>query len=84
MLESGLVDSYDEAHFNAKLVSLAHIWDNIFPGFYKWFSKNRKILFCKSVILSIRQELGIEDRFYENGLELKYKLQQENYRTGSA
>ena len=75
LLESGLVDSYDEAHFNAKLVSLAHIWDNLFPGFYKWFSKNCKVLLCKSFILSARQELGIEDRFYTNGLELKHKLQ---------
>ena len=35
LLESGLVDSYDEADFNVKLVSLAHIWDNLFPGFHK-------------------------------------------------
>ena len=35
LLESGLVDSYDEADFNVKLVSLDHIWDNLFPGFHK-------------------------------------------------
>ena len=63
LLESGLVDSYDEADFNVKLVSLAHIWVNLVPGFHKWFSKNRKVLFCESVILSARQGLGIEDRY---------------------
>ena len=68
LLESGLVDSYDEADFNVKLVSLAHIWDNLVPGFHEWFSKNRKVLFCESVVLSALQELGIEDRFYKMGL----------------
>lgn len=70
-MESGLVDSYDEADFNVKLVLLAHIWDNLVLGFHKWFSKNSKVLFCESVILSARQELGIENRFYTNGLEFK-------------
>ena len=63
LLKSRLVDSYDEADFNVKLVSLVHIWDNLVPGFHKWFSKNRKVLFCESVILSARQGLGIEDRY---------------------
>ena len=49
LLESRLVDSYDEADFNVKLVSLVYIWDNLVPGFHKWFSKNRKVLFCESV-----------------------------------
>ena len=70
-MESGLFDSYDEADFNVKLVLLAHIWDNLVPGFHKWFSKNRKVLFYESVILSARQELGIENRFYAIGLEFK-------------
>ena len=79
LLESRLVNSYDEADFNVKLVSLAHIWDNLVLGFHKWFSKNWKVLFCESVILSARQELGIEDRFYTNGLELK-QLQKKKLR----
>ena len=60
LLESGLVDFYDKADFNVKLFLLAHIWDNLVPGFHKWFSINRKVLFCESVILSARQEQGIE------------------------
>ena len=80
LLESGLVDSYDEVDFNVKLFSSAHIWDNLFPEFHKWFSKNRKVLFCESVILSARQELGIENRFDTNRFELKHKLQKKKLR----
>ena len=80
LLESGLVHSYDEVNFNVKLFSPAHIWDNLVPGFHKWFSKNRKVLFCESVILFAPQELGIENRFYANRLELKHKLQKKKLR----
>ena len=63
------------SHFRKDRQCYRRFWDNLVPGFHKWFSKNRKVLFCESVILSARQELGIEDRFYINGLEFKHKLQ---------
>ena len=75
LLESGLADSYDEEDFNVKLESLASIWNELVPGFHDWFKRKRKQMFCESIILSARKALGIEGRFYTNGLELKHKLQ---------
>ena len=37
--------------------------------------KNHKKLFCNCLIISAREKLGMKGRFYNNGLELKHKLQ---------
>lgn len=43
-------------------------------------SKTRSQQFKDSLIMSARQSLGIEGRFYTNGLELKHKLQKKRLR----
>ena len=75
LLQNGLADADDESDFEAKLESLKPLWSDLVPGFHHWFESNRSKQFKDCLILSARQILGIEGRFYTNGLELKHKLQ---------
>ena len=75
LLQNGLADAEDECDFDAKLDSLKPVWEEIAPGFHHWFKSNRSKLFKDCLVLSARENLGIEGRFYTNGLELKHKLQ---------
>ena len=75
MLQSGLADADDDADFDIKLSSLEEIWEEILPGFYDRFYLHHRDLFLQCLMSSARDELGIEVRFYTNGLELKHKLQ---------
>lgn len=74
-LHNGLADAEDEYDFDTKLESLKPVWEEIAPGFDHWFKSNRSKLFKDCLVLSARENLGIEGRFYTNGLELKPKLQ---------
>ena len=47
--ELGLVDSTDIYDFQIKLESLKSVWNNLCPGFQKWFSKKRAFFFEQSV-----------------------------------
>ena len=71
LLQTGLADAINEDDFMAKYESLGQIWDNLVPGFHRWFKRKRAPLFIESAILSARENAGIEGRFYTNGLELK-------------
>jgi len=82
LLQSGLADAEDEQDFDVKLDSLKSVWDKAVPGFHEWFRKNRAQQFKESLIMSARKCLGIEGRFYTNGLELKHKLQKKRLREG--
>lgn len=73
--QDGLADSDDDGDFLAKLESLKSVWEEKVPGFHAWFTKNRSSYFTENLVMSARAELGIEGRFYTNGLELKHKLQ---------
>ena len=75
LLQNGLVDADDESDFKAKLESLKPLWTDLVPGFHHRFEINRSKQFKDYLILSARQTLGIDGRFYTNGLELKHKLQ---------
>ena len=55
---------------DAKLECLKPVWEEIAPGFHHWFKSNRSKLFKDCLVLSARENLGIEGRFYTNGLEL--------------
>ena len=75
LLQSGLADAEDESDFDAKLESLKPIWQDLVPGFHHWFTSNRSVIFKECLVLSAREQCGIQGRFYTNGLELKHKLQ---------
>ena len=80
LLQSGLADAEDEEDFDVKLESLRSVWEHKAPGFHEWFIKNRSHQFKESLVMSSRKRLGIEGRFYTNGLELKHKLQKKRLR----
>ena len=80
LLQNGLVNALDGEDFDIKLESLKTVWKNRAPGFHDWFKKNRSENFKASLVLSSRESLGIEGRFYTNGLELKHKLQEKRLR----
>ena len=75
LLQSGLADAEDESDFDAKLESLQVTWEDLVPGFHRWFTCNRSRIFKECLVQSVREECGIQGRFYTNGLELKHKLQ---------
>ncbi|XP_022809025.1 uncharacterized protein LOC111346004, partial [Stylophora pistillata] len=78
--QDGLADSDDEEDFDAKLQSLRPIWETLAPGFHSWFIKHRSEQFKSCLIHSAREDLGLDGRFYTNGLELKHKLQKKRLR----
>ena len=75
LLENGLTDAENEEDFNIKLTSLQVVWDNIVPGFHKWFKKWRSDISIDCLNLSSRQHHGISKGFITNRLELKHRLQ---------
>jgi len=75
VLQEGLADALDEDDYDAKLKSLFGVWEDIAPGFWNWFDKNRSEIFKDCLVLSSRQRLGISKRFTTNGLEAKHRLQ---------
>lgn len=75
LLQNGLADTQDEEEFSVKLCSLKDSWERKAPGFHGWFQKNRAPQIKECLVMDTRKSLGIEGRFYTNGLELKHKLQ---------
>ena len=73
--ETGLADAEDEEDFEAKLQSFKEIWEEIAPGFCTWFQKFQGPVFKSCLVLHAQQELGIDGRYDNNGLELKHKQQ---------
>jgi len=45
VLQEGLADALDEDDYDAKLKSLFGVWEDIAPGFWNWFDKNRSEIF---------------------------------------
>ena len=83
ILKSGLTDAMDEEDFQVKFDSLRESWDNLAPSFHERFQKNREKLFCNCLIMSACEKLGMKGRFYNNGLELKHKLQKKQMAEGN-
>ena len=48
--EYDLAEASNECDFNAKLQSPQQKWEGLIPGYFKWFSANRKKIFVESVI----------------------------------
>lgn len=80
LLQDGLADVEDADDYDAKLASFRPVWDELAHGFHTWFDKNRSDLFNDCLVMSSRENLGIEGRFTTNGLELKHKLQKKKLR----
>jgi len=80
LLENGLADADDPQDFDVKLASLKDVWERVAPGFHQWFAKHRSEQFKTCLVQSAREELGLDGRFYTNGLELKHKLQKKRLR----
>ena len=70
--ELGLVDSTDIDDFRIKLESLKSVWDNLCPGFHKWFSKNRASFFEQSVIESAWTGTEVQGVYYNNSIESQH------------
>ena len=68
----GLADADDEEDLGVKLTSLQTVWDDIILGFHQWFIKNRLDTFEQSLIMSSREILKINGRYYSNGFELEH------------
>ena len=72
MKELGLVDSDDINDFRIKLKSLKRVWDNLCPGFHKWFSKKRASFFKRSVIESSPAGTEVQGVYYNNSIESQH------------
>ena len=68
----GYTNADDEEDIYVKLTSLQPVWDKIILGFHQWLIKNKLDIFKQSLIMSFREKLKIDGRYYSNGLELKY------------
>jgi len=67
--EYGLADSTNEQDLDARLKELKERWEELCPGFYQWFYKNRKSVFENSVIESARGNTTVQGLFYNNTIE---------------
>ena len=74
LFQTGLADADDEEDFDIKFQSLESVWERKVTVFLDWFQRNRSQQFKDCLVMSSRRALGIEGRFYTNGLELKHKL----------
>ena len=72
MKELGQVDSTDIDDFRIKLENLKSVWDNLFPDFHKWFSKNRAFFFELSVIESAQTGAEVQGVYYNNLIESQH------------
>ena len=68
----GLADSKDPNDLNERIEKLKYKWEELCPGFYKWFVEKRKHRFESSVIESERQKSNIHGLFYNNGIESQH------------
>ena len=49
MMEYGPENSKDTSDLAKRFESLRESWENLFPGFHKWFVSKRKAIFQNSV-----------------------------------
>ena len=69
MNELGLVDLTDINDSRIKLESLKSAWDNLCPGFHKWFPKNWASFFEQSVDESAPTGTEVQGVYYNNSIE---------------
>ena len=68
MMEYGLAGSKDTNNVATKLESHREIWENLCPGFHKWFASKRKAIFQNSVIGCTRKNTKAHGLFYNNSI----------------
>ena len=85
MMEYGLADSKDANDLTARLGSLRESWENLCPGFYKWFVSKRKAVFQNSAIECARKNTNVHDLFYKNSIECQHYLEkkEQSFRKGT-
>ena len=83
--ELGLADSTDIDDSRIKLESLKSVWDNLCPGFHKWFPKNRAFFFEQSVIESARTGTKVQGVYYNNSIESQHfwEKMEQSYKKGT-
>ena len=75
MMEYGLADSKDVDDLTTMLESFRESWENLCPGFHKWFVSNRKAIFQNSVIECARKNTNVHGLFYNNRIECQHYLE---------
>ena len=85
MMEYGLADSKDANDLTARLESLRESWENLCPGFHKWFVSKRKAVFQNSVIECARKNTNVHGLFYNNSIECQHYLEkkEQSFRKGT-
>ena len=85
IFEKRLADSVDSDDFSAKLLSLQPRWKKLCPGFYAWFTGQRKSQFISSVIQSARAGTSVSGLYYQNDIESQHARQKriQNFKLGS-
>ena len=84
MMEYKLADSKEANELATRLESRRVCWENLWPGFHKWFVSNRKVIFQKSVIECARKNTNVHGVFYYNGIEYQHYLEkkEQHFRKG--
>ena len=75
MMEYRLADSKDANDLATRLESLRESWENLCPGFHKWFISKRKAVFQNSVIECARKNTNVHSLFYDNSIECQHCLE---------
>ena len=85
MIEYGLADSKDADDLTTRLESLRESWENLCPGFHKWFLSKRKAIFENSVIECARKNNNVHGLFYNNSIECQHYLEkkEQSFRKGT-
>ena len=72
MIEYGLADSKDANVLATRLESLRESWENLCPGFHKWFLNKKKVIFQNSVIECARKNTNVHALFYNSSNECQH------------
>ena len=83
--ELGKVDSNNINDFWIKLESLKIVWDNLCPGFHKWFSKKQASFFEQSVIESAQTGTEVQGVYCNNSIESQHfrEKMEQSYKKGT-
>ena len=75
-MEYKLADSKEANDLATRLESLRVCWENLWPGFHKWFVSNGKVIFQKSVIdVQERIPMSMAMWCYYNSIECQHYLE---------
>ena len=72
MVEYGLPDSKDANDLATRLDSHRESWENISPGFHKWFVSKRKAIFQNSAIECAKENANVHGIFYNNSTDCQH------------